>query len=148
MEDAKITESRISYIAVSSQTRNISPFKVVQTHLELQDYEAIQLDDWTEMAKYDLFSLSELTVLPYEKPDNTWVSVTVEMDLNRIDYSRSRYTVFDLLSDVGGLSGIFFSVFSIFMLAWNHNALENFMVAQLFKVQIPDQVSRRLKRRE
>ena len=134
MEDAKITESRISYIAVSSQTRNISPFKVVQTHLELQDYEAIQLDDWTEMVKYDLFSLSELKVLPYEWPDNTWVSVTVEMDLNRIDYSRSRYTVFDLLSDVGGLSGIFFSTFSIFMLAWNHNALENFMVAHLFKV--------------
>ena len=51
MEDAKIKESRISYIAVSSQTRNINPFKIVQTHIELQDYEAIQLDDWTEMAK-------------------------------------------------------------------------------------------------
>ena len=134
MDDAEIRESRINYIPVSSQTRNINPYKIVQTHLELQDYEAIQLDDWTEMAKYDLFTLSELKVLPYEKPDNTWISVTVEMDLNRIDYSRSRYTVFDLLSDVGGLSGIFFSTFSIFMLAWNHNALENFMVAHLFKV--------------
>ena len=80
--------------------------------------------------------------------DNTWVSVTVEMDLNRIDFSRSRYTVFDLLSDVGGLSGIFFSVFAIVMAAWNYNALENYMVAHLFKVKIDDQVSRRLKRRE
>lgn len=55
------------------------------------------------------------------------------MDLNRVDYSRSRYTVFDLLSDVGGLSGIFFSVFAVIMSAWNFNSLDNYMVMHLFK---------------
>ena len=81
------------------------------------------------MEKDYLFKLNELTIMPYEKPDNTWIMVSVEMDLDRIDYSRSRFTVFDLLSDVGGLFGIFFSVFAVFMAAWNHNALDNYMVA-------------------
>ena len=61
--------------------------------------------------------------------------VSVEMDLNRVDFSRSRYTIFDLLSDVGGLSGIFFSVFALFMSAWNFNSLDNYMVQHLFKLQ-------------
>ena len=60
------------------------------------------------------------------------------MDLNRVDYSRSRYTVFDLLSDVGGLSGIFFSVFAVIMSAWNFNSLDNYMVMHLFKEKVND----------
>ena len=70
------------------------------------------------------------------------------MDLNRVDFQRSRYTVFDLLSDIGGLSGIFFTIFAVFMSAWNYNALENYIVAHLFKLKIDDQVSRRIKRRD
>ena len=42
-----IKESRISYIPVSSQVKNINPYKVQLTHLNLQDYESIQLDNWT-----------------------------------------------------------------------------------------------------
>ena len=147
-----IKESRISYIPISSQVKSIIPHKVQHTHLNLQDYDTIQLDSWTQINMQDLFKLTEQKVLPYEKPqkeeNETMVMVSIEMDLNRVDFSRSRYTVFDLLSDVGGLSGIFFSVFAVFMAAWNHNALENYMVAHLFKVKIDDQVSRRLKRRE
>lgn len=88
------------------------------------------------MEKDYLFRVVEQPIMPYEKPDNTWLSISVEMNLDRIEYSRSRYTVFDLLSDVGGLFGIFFSVFAVFMAAWNHNALDNYMVAHLFKVKI------------
>ena len=47
--------------------------------------------------------MAEQKILPYELSDNVWVSVTVEMNLNRMEYSRSRYTAFDFLSDVGGL---------------------------------------------
>ena len=39
-----IKESRISYIPVSSQVKNIIPHKVQHTHLNLQDYDTIQLD--------------------------------------------------------------------------------------------------------
>ena len=81
----------------------------------------IQLDDWTGQNHEDLFHLTPLNLLPYEHDDNVWTSVTIEMDLNRVDYDRSRYTFFDLLSDVGGLSGMFVSIFSVFMGAWNFN---------------------------
>ena len=59
--------------------------------------------------------------MPYEWDDSNWLSVTIEMDLSRVDYSRTRYTAFDLLSDVGGLSGMLASIFSVFMAAWNFN---------------------------
>ena len=73
--------------------------------------------------------------MPYERDDNVWLSVTLEMNLNRMEYSRSRYTAFDLLSDVGGLKGMFAELFVLFLAAWNFNAVDNFMVTQLFKVK-------------
>ena len=73
--------------------------------------------------------------MPYEKTDNVWISVTLEMNLNRMEYSRSRYTFFDLLSDVGGLKGMFAEIFVAFLVAWNFNAVDNFMVTKLFKVK-------------
>ena len=71
--------------------------------------------------------------LPYEWNDNTWLQITFEMDLNREEYERSRYTFFDMLSDVGGLSGMFTSIFSVFMIVWNFNQLDDYMVSRLFK---------------
>ena len=86
----------------------------------------------------------EQKVLPYEYDDNVWVSVSVVMDLNRMNYQRSRYTAFDLLSDVGGISGIFTQIFGIFLAAWNFNVVENFMVSKLFRIKTPsnDSLSR------
>ena len=40
------------------------------------------LDDITKIEMDNLFRLSEQKSLPYEKFDNTWVSVTVEMGLD------------------------------------------------------------------
>ena len=71
--------------------------------------------------------------MPYEWDDNIWVSIAIEMDLDLLEYTRSRYTAFDLLSDVGGISGMFASIFAVFMAAWNYNALDNLMVTRLFK---------------
>ena len=62
------------------------------------------------------------------------------MDLNRVSYSRSRYTAFDLLSDVGGLSGMFASIFSVIMIIWNYNALDSYLVSHLFKYRTKDSV--------
>ena len=79
--------------------------------------------------------MNEQRSMPYEHSDNTWVSITVEMEQDRIDFARTRYTVFDLLADVGGLSGMFASTFAVVMTVWNFNALDNYMVTQLFKVR-------------
>ena len=59
LEAASIKESRISYIPISSQVRNIIPHKVQTTNLVLQDYDSIQLDEWTKLTKDYLFKLTE-----------------------------------------------------------------------------------------
>jgi len=128
-------ESRISYIPISTQVRNINPFKVQQTTTKLQDYDTVELDDWTILKKENLFTLKEQKTLPYERADNVWVSITVEMDLNTMEFSRHRYTVFDLLADVGGLSGMFASIFAFFMAIWNFNMLDDYFVTKLFTMQ-------------
>ena len=38
-----------------------------------------------------------------------------------------------MLSDVGGLTGMFTSIFSVFMAVWNFNQLDDYMVSRLFK---------------
>ena len=63
------------------------------------------------------------------------MSVTFEMDLDRMEYSRSRFTVLDLLAQFGGFIGIFGRIFGFFMAAWNFNALENYMVTYLYKMR-------------
>lgn len=43
--------------------------------------------------------------------------------------------MFDLLSDIGGLSSILISLLAIVANVWNYDNLDNMMVAHLFKVQ-------------
>lgn len=105
--------------------------------MELQDYDTIMLDEITKIEINNLFRLEEQKSLPYEKFDNTWVSVTIEMNLNLMHYERNVYTIFDMLSDVGGLSGLFVSCFAMFAGVWNYNSFDNFMVSRLFKIKKP-----------
>ena len=93
------------------------------------------LDDLTKVEYEDLFKLNQHNVLPYEKPDDVWISVTIEMDLSLIAYERTLYTFFELLSDVGGLSGILVTIFTVIVSIWNFNSFENIMVSNLFKMR-------------
>ena len=40
------------------------------------------LNDWTLTPMEDLFTLKKKELMPYEKFDNTWISITFEMDLD------------------------------------------------------------------
>ena len=42
-----------------------------------------------------------------------------------------------MLSDVGGLSGLFVTVFAMLAGIWNFNSFDNFMVSRLFKIKKP-----------
>ena len=66
--------------------------------------------------------------MPYEKFDNTWVSVTIEMDLSLITYERNVFTLFDMLSDIGGLSGILMTLFGVLTAMMNLKTFDNMMV--------------------
>lgn len=73
--------------------------------------------------------------LAYEKKDNVWISVTIERNLDKAEYSRAIYTGFDFLSDVGGLSGLLMSFVALFVAAWNFNSFDNYMASHLFKIK-------------
>ena len=93
------------------------------------------LNDITEIDVSGLFSLNTKDILPYEKNDNTWISVTVEVDPNLMMYERSVYTVFDMMSDIGGLNGILMTICALICTTWNYNAFDNRMVQRLFKIK-------------
>ena len=77
-----------------------------------------------------------MPLLPLEEKDLSWINVTFEMDLDRVEYSRTRYTVLDLLAAFGGFMGIFRWIFGTFMQAWNFQALDNFLVSQLYQAKL------------
>ena len=76
----------------------IVPYQLQQTYLKTQDLELLAMDSWTASQLHDLFTLNELKNKPYEHRDNAWMQITIEMDLNRMTYSRARYTVLELLA--------------------------------------------------
>ena len=75
--------------------------------------------------------------MPYEKFDNTWVSVTIERNLNMMHYERSVYTMLELISDVGGFNGALILLLALISQFWNFNNFDNFMVSRLFKIKKP-----------
>ena len=70
-----------------------------------------------------------MPTIPYEKFDNTWTAISIEMELDLVVIERSRYTFLDLLSDVGGLSGMVASIFAVFMTFWNYQSYDYFLVS-------------------
>ena len=54
-----------------------------------------------------------------------------------MNYERKVYTIIDMLSDIGGLTGIIATMFGIMNATWNYNAFDNFMVSRLFKIKKP-----------
>ena len=77
------------------------------------------LGEMTEIELDNLFHLKKKEPLPYEFNDGVWISVTLEMSLDMHRYDRQMYTLFDMLSDIGGLSGILITITSLFLKIWN-----------------------------
>lgn len=67
------------------------------------------------------------------RDDSIWTTVAIGMNLDRLDYSRSRYNFLDVLAAFGGFMGVWRWIFTTYMAAWNTNALDNFMISKLFK---------------
>ena len=65
------------------------------------------------------------------------MSITLEMDLNVNNYERNVLTYFDMLSDIGGLTGILGTIFALISAQWNYNSFDNHMISRLFKIKKP-----------
>ena len=63
------------------------------------------------------------------------MDISFEMNLDRKTLARSGYTFLDVLSDVGGIQGMFLSFFSIIVGILNYNHFENYLASRLFKVK-------------
>ncbi len=79
----------------------------------------MMLGDLTMSTRDDLFEVNRMTSLPYEFVDNVWLSITVEMGFDITTYEREVYTSLELLSDIGGLSGMLMTVFGFLIMTWN-----------------------------
>jgi hypothetical protein len=86
-----------------------------------------------------LFEVKRMTSLPYEWDDNVWLSITVEVDFDVITYEREVYTSLQLLSDIGGLSGILMTIAAALMVLWNYQSFDNYLVSRLFRIRKPEE---------
>ena len=97
----------------------------------------MDLDEWTLDSRENLFDLELMPSLPYEGTDNFWINITIERDLSLTQHERAVYTLFDFLSDIGGLSGILLILFAYISSIWSYNQFDTFIVSRLFKIKKP-----------
>ena len=82
-----------------------------------------------------MFSIELSATMPYEINNNFWKAIQIVMSPNFTSKERVTYSTFDFLSDIGGLSGMLYSIFAVFMQLWNYNCPDNFMVTKLYTVK-------------
>ena len=95
----------------------------------------IEMGAFTLGTKENLFSIVQLPTMPYEKDDNVWLSISLERNLNKKELSRTIYTGFDFLSDIGGLVDTLFIIMAVFVNLWNYNALYNNLVSKIYDIK-------------
>lgn len=105
----------------------------------------MDLDTLTELADNKIFTLFREPDRPYEKDYNAQFDLTVEMNMDIVEYKRSGYYLLDFFSDIGGVQSLLFSGSAFLVSIWNYNMFDNYMVSRLYKLEHPDQDSRHLK---
>ena len=104
---------------------------MVKSDLQLQD-QLFNFADYTKEIDRNVFRVQPLSIQSYEKHDGTQSDITIERSLNLQIYSRSGYTLLDLIANVGGLRTIMAFVLTQLMGYWNFNSVQNYMVSRLF----------------
>ena len=75
--------------------------------------------------------------ISYERRDEAWFTLWIEMNLDLLKYERRVSTLSDLMSDVGGFFGLLLMFGSVLAKLWNFNSFDNFLVSRLYKIQKP-----------
>lgn len=71
----------------------------------------------------------------YEKDDNVQMDITIEMNLDYVTQIRTRYTILDVLADVGGMQSLLMSIFGFLLAICNYGNFDNNLAANMFKVK-------------
>ena len=91
-------------------------------------------DSLTEVENGSVFTLSKIENRSYEKDYYAQFDLSIEMNLDTIQYKRQGYNFLDFISDIGGMQSLLFSTFAFILGCWNYNMLENYMVSRLYKL--------------
>ena len=122
------------WIPISSAIRQIHPFSVHVTEIELQD-KLFDFGPFSEVVG-EIFDIKELPTRPYEKNDHVHIRISFERDLNKMHMERTAYGILDMLGDVGGLNDAL-KVLGCWALGLIQiNALENYLVSLLYQEQM------------
>ena len=63
------------------------------------------------------------------------MDITFEMNLDKVTMARTGYTFLDVLSDVGGIQGMFLSFFGSVLCILNYNHFDNYLASRLYKIK-------------
>jgi len=97
----------------------------------------MNLDSLTVIEDDALFKLELLPTRPYTKDFNAMMDITIEMNKNLAVIQRNGYTIFDLMSDIGGVQGILLSGTAVLIGFFNYNHFDTYMASKLFKLRKP-----------
>lgn len=123
----------MSYIPLSSQMRLNIPVKVRSMSIVKRGL----FSTYADSDNSQLFSLDQQGLVPAEKQDSIWFSLTLERDLQMISYAHQTYTILDLLAEVGGFVFLIFIVLSFAVSMLTYEDLDNYLAAKLYKVEKP-----------
>ena len=141
-EESIILESKIDVVYMGSWQHRFQ-FYVQKTELSLQDL-SIDLDELTELSDSSLFTVRPARLMPYGFDDQVIQGIQIMMDLDLRVIQRSGYTVLDIMSDVGGLQSVLFSGISLFLVMCSYNAIDNYLVSRLYRLETEQDMSRRM----
>lgn len=143
-EDRIVKEAKLIWFPIESKRRQEQTNQVFVTNLQLQDQLTMQLGPITEI-EGAIFNVKQNTRRPYEFDDDVHIVISYEFDLNLYRVDRDAYNILDWLGDIGGLKEALTIVLSTFIAVFNYNTFENYMVAQLYRVETKkDKTHRRL----
>ena len=92
----------------------------------------VDFDELTELSDSSIFEFEELLHRPWAFDDLTLANISVEMNLDLQILKREGYTALDLISDIGGMQGLLFSLAATLLTFLNHNQLSNYLVSKLY----------------
>ena len=95
----------------------------------------VDFDEMTELNDKSVFEFEELLTRPWTFDKVTLANISVEMNLDLKILKREGYTALDLISDIGGMQGLLFSLAASLLTILNHNQLSNYLVSKLYLIK-------------
>ena len=113
-------------------TRSTVSNRITNTILDRDDNLLIAFTDITNIEE-PYFEIERYDSVATSRNPATSLSINYSMNMDAVKVTRSVYTFFDLLGNVGGLAGILFSIVAFLHSICKFNAGENSLVEQLYQ---------------